>query len=58
MPDFSPDDIAALIIEHSEQLPRKRKPAVRDNGVHEWVPMSGIAAEGTDITDLKLQSIC
>lgn len=47
MPDVSPDEIASLVLEQFDRLPQKRKPAVRDNGIHEWVPMSGIVAEGT-----------
>jgi len=27
------------------KLPTKRKPGIRDNGFHEWVPLSGIVAE-------------
>ena len=47
MPDVAGDEIAALVLEQFNRLPQKRKPAVRDNGIHEWVPMSGIVAEGT-----------
>jgi tRNA-specific adenosine deaminase 1 len=42
----NPDTIAALVLQHFDQLPTKRKPLVRDNGVHEWVPLSGIVAQG------------
>ncbi|KAB5528866.1 adenosine-deaminase domain-containing protein [Coniochaeta sp. 2T2.1] len=45
MPDASPDEIASLVLQQFDKLPQKRKPAVRDNGIHEWVPMSGIVAE-------------
>ncbi|KAL6830055.1 adenosine deaminase/editase [Trichoderma camerunense] len=37
--------IARAVISQFEKLPSKRKPCVRDNGLHEWVPMSGIVAE-------------
>ena len=47
MPDVAADEIASLVLEQFDRLPQKRKPAVRDNGIHEWVPMSGIVAEGT-----------
>ncbi|PHH85888.1 hypothetical protein CDD83_11028 [Cordyceps sp. RAO-2017] len=39
------DRIADAVIAQFERLPPKRKPAVRDNGVVEWVPLSGIVAE-------------
>ncbi|KAI1865147.1 hypothetical protein JX265_008194 [Neoarthrinium moseri] len=44
----TPDTIASLVIQHFDGLPPKRKPLVRDNGVHEWVPLSGIVAQGKD----------
>ncbi|KAK0764001.1 hypothetical protein N5P37_003395 [Trichoderma harzianum] len=37
--------IARAVISQFEKLPSKRKPCVRDNGLHEWVPLSGIVAE-------------
>lgn len=37
--------IARAVISQFEKLPSKRKPCVRDNGLHEWVPVSGIVAE-------------
>jgi tRNA-specific adenosine deaminase 1 len=43
-----PDTIAALVLQTFDQLPAKRKPLVRDNGVHEWVPLSAIVAQGRD----------
>lgn len=39
------DSIAGAVIECFGRLPAKRKPVVRDNGLHEWVPLSGIVAE-------------
>lgn len=43
----TPDLIASLVQKEYDALPAKRKPAVRDNGIHEWVPLSGIVAQGT-----------
>jgi len=40
------DVIASAALEEFAKLPKKRKPAVRDNGLHEWVPLSGIIAKG------------
>ncbi|KAK1982758.1 adenosine-deaminase domain-containing protein [Colletotrichum cereale] len=40
-----PDQIADLVLRQFQKLPAKRKPQVRDNGLHEWVPLSGIVAE-------------
>jgi tRNA-specific adenosine deaminase 1 len=40
------DQIAALVHDEFRKLPAKRKPTVRDNGIHEWVPLSGIVAKG------------
>ncbi|KAK1252652.1 hypothetical protein MKX08_003839 [Trichoderma sp. CBMAI-0020] len=37
--------IARAVISQFEKLPSKRKPCVRNNGLHEWVPLSGIVAE-------------
>ncbi|PNY25156.1 tRNA-specific adenosine deaminase 1 [Tolypocladium capitatum] len=37
--------IARAVISQFNKLPSKRKPAIRDNGLHEWVPLSGIVAE-------------
>lgn len=39
------DLVAQAVLQQFYKLPSKRKPAVRDNGVHEWVPLSGIVAE-------------
>lgn len=48
--------IARAVISQFNKLPAKRKPTVRDNGLHEWVPLSGIVAEkdGGDLTCLAL----
>ncbi|OLN86135.1 tRNA-specific adenosine deaminase 1 [Colletotrichum chlorophyti] len=40
-----PDQIADLVLRQFQKLPAKRRPQVRDNGLHEWVPLSGIVAE-------------
>ncbi|KAM5379609.1 hypothetical protein ACJZ2D_003803 [Fusarium nematophilum] len=40
-----PDLIAQAVLQQFHNLPNKRKPCVRDNGLHEWVPLSGIVAE-------------
>ncbi|KAF4912428.1 tRNA-specific adenosine deaminase 1 [Colletotrichum viniferum] len=40
-----PNAVADLVLRRFGELPAKRKPAVRDNGLHEWVPLSGIVAE-------------
>ncbi|KAK8917350.1 hypothetical protein H634G_09068 [Metarhizium anisopliae BRIP 53293] len=37
--------IARTVISQFQKLPAKRKPTVRNNGLHEWVPLSGIVAE-------------
>ncbi|KAI8627836.1 adenosine deaminase/editase [Xylariaceae sp. FL1651] len=42
------DSIASLVQQEYEKLPAKRKPVIRDNGLREWVPLSGIVAEGKD----------
>ncbi|CCE33649.1 related to tRNA-specific adenosine deaminase 1 [Claviceps purpurea 20.1] len=37
--------IARTVISQFNKLPAKRKPTIRDNGLREWVPLSGIVAE-------------
>jgi tRNA-specific adenosine deaminase 1 len=46
MTTATPDLIASLVLKAFDDLPAKRKPLVRDNGAHEWVPLSGIVAQG------------
>lgn len=41
----SADAIANAVLVKFKELPSKRKPAVRGNDLHEWVPLSGIVAE-------------
>ncbi|KAI0432017.1 adenosine deaminase/editase [Xylaria sp. FL1042] len=43
---IDPDLIASLVLKEFDKLPAKCKPVVRDNGLREWVPLSGIVAEG------------
>ena len=40
------EDVASLVLEEFSKLPAKRKPPVRDNGLREWVPLSGIVVKG------------
>ncbi|KAL8295697.1 hypothetical protein RB597_009212 [Gaeumannomyces tritici] len=40
------DAIAAAVLGEFDKLPNKRKPPIRGNGIHEWVPLSGIVARG------------
>jgi tRNA-specific adenosine deaminase 1 len=44
------DEIADRVLAAFERLPANGKPALRPNGVHEWVPLSGIVAEAEDGT--------
>lgn len=44
--DNEADAIASLVLDQFDRLPKKRKPTVRDNGMHEWVPLCGIVAKG------------
>jgi tRNA-specific adenosine deaminase 1 len=53
-PKSKADLIAEVVLRQYEKLPSKRKPAVRDNGRHEWVPLSGIVA---DCGDGRLQCL-
>ena len=41
------DSIAETVQTQFESLPAKRKPHSRASGVREWVPLSGVVAEGT-----------
>ena len=43
--DVLPDEIADLVLKTFDGLERKRKPLVREGGVKEWVPLSGIVAQ-------------
>lgn len=37
--------ITRTVLQQFDKLPPKRKPLIRDNGLNEWVPLSGIVAE-------------
>lgn len=39
------DIISQAVLDQFEKLPLKQQPKIRDNGLHEWVPLSGIVAE-------------
>jgi hypothetical protein len=41
------DEIATVVLEAFDALPKKRKPQARKDGVREWVPLSGIVAQGS-----------
>jgi len=43
-----PQRIAHIVQTQFQKQPAKRKPAVRGNGLHEWVPLSGIVAQDPD----------
>src|SRR5579871_1438206 len=38
--------IARAVLMQFQRLPQKRKPQIRSNSVREWVPLSGIVAQG------------
>lgn len=40
------DDVADCVLRQFDQLPKKRKPQDRGNGIREWVPISGIVVKG------------
>lgn len=42
----SGDEIADAVLKEFERWPKKRKPLTRSDGVKEWVPLSGIVAQG------------
>jgi hypothetical protein len=46
MEDAPSDEIADAVLKQFYDLPKKGKPLVRGGGVKEWVPLSGIVAEG------------
>jgi tRNA-specific adenosine deaminase 1 len=43
---ISGDEIADVVLREFDRWPQKRKPRVRSDGVKEWVPLSGIVAQG------------
>jgi tRNA-specific adenosine deaminase 1 len=44
--DVSGDEIAEAVLKEFDKWPTKRKPLRRGDGVQEWVPLSGIVAQG------------
>merc|ERR1711939_420221 len=44
--DISGDEIADVVLREFDSWPNKRKPLLRSDGVKEWVPLSGIVAQG------------
>jgi len=44
--ETSGDEIADVVLKQFDSWEKKRKPVVRTNGVREWVPLSGIVAQG------------
>jgi hypothetical protein len=44
--DVSGDEIAEAVLQEFDKWPTKRKPLQRGDGVKEWVPLSGIVAQG------------
>lgn len=46
MAEVSGDNIADLVLKQFDALAKKAKPVDRGGGVREWVPLSGIVAQG------------
>ncbi|KAF4629033.1 hypothetical protein G7Y89_g9115 [Cudoniella acicularis] len=44
--EASADAIADVVLKEFDSWEKKRKPLVRTNGVREWIPLSGIVAQG------------
>jgi hypothetical protein len=44
--DIPGDEIADAVLQEFERWPKKRKPLIRNDGTKEWVPLSGIVAQG------------
>ncbi|KAG4442068.1 hypothetical protein IFR05_002462 [Cadophora sp. M221] len=44
--DISGDEIADVVLREFDKWPNKRKPLLRSGGIKEWVPLSGIVAQG------------
>jgi hypothetical protein len=44
--DIPGNEIAETVLKEFEKWPAKRKPLVRSDGLKEWVPLSGIVAQG------------
>lgn len=52
------DSIAAVVLAEFDRRPTKWKPAIRDNGCHEWVPLSGIVAKGLSVSSDHAEYFC
>jgi hypothetical protein len=50
--EISGDAIAEAGLKEFEKWPAKRKPPVRSDGAREWVPLSGIVAQGMPLNCL------
>jgi hypothetical protein len=50
--EVSGDEIADVVLKQFESWEKKRGPQLRTNGVREWVPLSGIVAQGKPLRDL------
>jgi len=46
MEDALSDEVADTVLKQFYDLPKKGNPLLRGGGVKEWVPLSGIVAEG------------
>jgi hypothetical protein len=46
--ELTGDEIAEAVQSQFERLPQKRKPQARGYGLQEWVPLSGIVAQGAN----------
>ena len=44
--ELAGDEIAETVHRQFDGLPQKRKPQSRGDAVREWVPLSGVVAEG------------
>jgi hypothetical protein len=44
--EISGDEVAGAVLKEFGKWPQKRKPLVRSDGAREWVPLSGIVAQG------------
>ena len=45
--DVTGDVIAEVVLKQFDELPAKSKPLIRGSEVREWVPLSGIVAQGS-----------
>ncbi len=54
---ISGDVVADAVLREFDGWPQKRKPLVRSDGVKEWVPLSGIVAQGSPPCKGRLMQI-